>query len=63
MADCGTRSGYVLGCRCEPCRSAQRRYDYGRLHPEASLHVWPCWFCSRSFSSQRGANHHMAAVH
>ena len=27
MSRCGTRTGYVTGCRCEPCRQAHREYN------------------------------------
>lgn len=63
MREHGTRSMYVGGCRCEPCREAQRRYDYARLHPSPQTHVHPCWFCSRSFASELGAHQHMGWVH
>jgi len=34
MADHGTRTRYVVGCRCEPCRAAHRDYnrDWDRRH-------------------------------
>lgn len=32
----GTHAGYVLGCRCDPCRAAKREYNYQwrRQNPE-----------------------------
>lgn len=34
MAECGTRTRYVIGCRCEPCTVANRVYarELGRHH-------------------------------
>jgi len=30
MAECGTRTNYVIGCRCEPCTVANRVYARNR---------------------------------
>ena len=28
----GTRSAYVMGCRCDPCRDAEAAYSRARYH-------------------------------
>jgi len=40
VAEHGSRSKYVMGCRCEPCKKANRDYQrdwmwirYGQDHP------------------------------
>lgn len=37
MAQCGTRSGYVKGCRCDACRAAHRVYNREWLRKEARI--------------------------
>lgn len=38
MSECGTRSAYVRGCRCQPCRTANTTYqrERERQNPEAA---------------------------
>lgn len=37
MSRCGTRSGYVAGCRCDACREAHRVYNREWLRREARI--------------------------
>jgi hypothetical protein len=37
MSRCGTRSGYVAGCRCDACRAAHRDYNREWLRREARI--------------------------
>ena len=37
MSRCGTRSGYVAGCRCDDCRAAHRDYNREWLRREARI--------------------------